>query len=155
WTQTEIPGLPALGALAIADVEADGYPDVYSFGVESPVFLALNYGDTWSEAIYVTDTARSLGVGDLDDDGFEGAVVYNYGATAVTGGGAFQDVQLVSGGGAASIATVAVGDFDGSGVPDVLALAAGPDNTSIVSAWQAPVLQTIASLTWWSMPGEL
>lgn len=152
WTNEPIAGLPSYGGVAIVDVEADGFPDVYSHGPIGTTYVALNSGAGWSEPFYVTDPSTSLGYGDLDSDGFEDVVVHGYYTTVVYGGPGLYVTQLLNAEYFGTTKVVGVGDFDGSGVPDVVALENIQGSSTLVNSWQAPVLQTASYLTWWSLP---
>lgn len=152
WTAESIVGLPSYGGVAIVDVEADGYPDVYSYGPVGATYVAFNWGDAWSEPFYATEASITLGYGDLDSDGFEDVVTHGYYTTAVYGGPGLYVTQLLNAEYFSTTKVVGVGDFDGSGVPDVLALENIQGVSTLVSSWQAPALQNIAYQTWWELP---
>jgi hypothetical protein len=129
-----VPGAPDGTAVAVADFNGDGIPDVVVVGdpAGGPAVLLGNGDGTFAPAVYYTAPGcpQSVATGDINQDGRVDLVVgVGSGRVAVllgNGDGTFQPAipfgsALSTGSGCgAPNETVAVGDVNGDGYPDVL-----------------------------------
>jgi hypothetical protein len=121
-------------AVAVGDFNGDGLPDlaVANAAVNGTVSVLLGNGDgSFHAPVGLPTGARqpvSVAVGDFNGDGFQDLAVANYGNGTTdpgsvsvllgNGDGSFQDPGNFATGGRQPIA-VAVGDFNGDGLPDL------------------------------------
>ncbi|HLJ93731.1 MAG TPA: VCBS repeat-containing protein [Gemmataceae bacterium] len=131
-------------SLVVADWNGDGIPDLAVLTFESPSTVQIWYGNgdgtfRSGPSYAVGPYARSLAVGDFNGDGAPDLVVANTGILVVAdqtvsvllnhGDGTFQAAQNYAVGGYPS--AVAVGDFNGDGILDLVAiLGDGPSSNT-------------------------
>jgi hypothetical protein len=119
-------------SVAIADVNGDGHPDLFVGLYVDGLAVLLGNGDgTFTSSGYSSggDRVSSMVIGDVNGDGKADLVLVNsdsssVGVLAGNGDGTFQPVTNYLSGGQGEANSVAVGDLNGDGKPD-LAVANG------------------------------
>jgi hypothetical protein len=154
WTPLEIgESAQNLAQVALADIEADGFPDIYGRSESNGTFVAFNSGPgSIDSAQYVFDPATSMAIGNLDDDGFDDAVIHNYSTYALLNGTAFSLYGLAEQTGRER-RVVAVGNFNGSSPDDVITLQA-VNGVGLASLFAGFAPETSPYLSWWQVPVE-
>ncbi|HLJ92849.1 MAG TPA: VCBS repeat-containing protein, partial [Gemmataceae bacterium] len=126
---------PGGTAVAVADLNGDGIPDLAEINNDGGVSILFGNGDGTFQPAQNYDTggvALSVAVGDLNGDGLPDLAVVNINDSGGTvgillgaGNGTFKAAQNYTA--AANPVSVAVGDFNGDGVPDLAVANAGTD----------------------------
>jgi hypothetical protein len=141
-----------LGALAVGDLNGDGHPDLV-LADESSVFIFLGHGDGTFQApvqYAANGFPVAAAVGDWNGDGILDVAVATPGSNTVTillgrGDGSFAAARSYWSSPAAGPATtsIAAGDFNGDGIPDLVVANAADDFVNILlgngdGTFQAP-----------------
>ena len=123
--------IPTTDNIKIADFNGDGSNDlVITSAFDSKTHVLLGNGDGTFQASKDFDSVGpGLAVADLDRDGKPDIIETQYASDTVgyalgNGDGSFQDQQVFSSGGQAPVA-VAVADYNGDGVPDLIVANSG------------------------------
>ena len=134
--QVVIPLNPAPAAVAVADFDADGNPDIAAAASGLTILLGKGNG-TFQPAVHSAAGVApySLCVDDLNGDGRKDIVMADYGALAVEvmigrGDGTFSPPMTYGVG--ARPSGVATGDVNGDGHPDIAAANNGDTTVSIL-----------------------
>ncbi|HLK69524.1 MAG TPA: FG-GAP-like repeat-containing protein [Bryobacteraceae bacterium] len=152
-TPTTFGSVPQPSALAIADFNADGLPDIAaasSSGNEVGVMLGQS-GATFADAVLIpVGTAPSaIAAADLNSDGHIDLVTANAGAGSVSillgnGDGTFQDAVPLSVGSRPT--SVVVADLNQDGIPDIATANAGTNDISILYGQKDGTYQSAQSV---------
>ena len=110
-------------SVAIADLNADGKPDLVVSNQSAPLSVFLNNGDgTFQPAVPYNPESNSVAVRDVNGDGKPDVVVASYLSLSILAGngdGTLQPaVTLDSGGNAVN--SVVLADVNGDGTPDII-----------------------------------
>lgn len=134
--------------MAVADVNGDGLPDLLTANHVGSVGVRLNSGSGQfgPAATYpVGASPVGLAVGDVNNDGFPDVVTAGFGSDQLSvllgaGAGLFGQVTNYASGPGSSPISVAIGDVDGGGAPDLVSanFSAG---TAGVFLSESPVLK--------------
>ena len=143
-------------SLAVGDFNQDGHLDL-ALGDDRSLYLFLGNGDGTFQTpvLYAANGGSvSVAVGDFDKDGMLDLAIANAGANTVTilhgkGDGTFVAARSYwSGGDVLGVSSIATGDFNGDGIPDVVVANSDDDFITILlgngdGTFQAP--QTYAA----------
>jgi hypothetical protein len=128
-------------SVAIGDFDGDGKPDLATADVNSGVSVLLGVGDgTFNAAVYygVGQSPQSIAVGDFNRDGAPDLATANYSdnnvsillntASSLT----ISFNAAVNYGAGTNPYSVAVGDFNGDGIPDLAVANSNSNNVSVL-----------------------
>ncbi|MBC8068568.1 MAG: VCBS repeat-containing protein, partial [Deltaproteobacteria bacterium] len=150
----QLPTMPLPGSITqvvLADIDGQGIPGVVALDDIGVASWLRNVGTGELEPAYaITEPATALAVGMLDADESTDLVFHQVtNEVAYLGGPAFVPTPLYESGDGATSRLVTVGDFDGSGPDDVVALEAVA-GTTISAHWSGPVtVGFVAYRSWW------
>lgn len=149
WLPSELGQMRMANLVAIADSEADGFPDVFaSSGVTDTVVFRNEGPGGWLDAQMVGEPLSSLARGSLDGDLDEDVLMQGQRLDVLVAGDLEHPIDVPTPA-LISLRVLAVGDFDQSGEDDV-AMFDAVNGTSFVTVMRSPVLASAgAATTWW------